>query len=135
VADQLASVPAKVVTLQSVVFENSERIKVLNLTLIRAEKAQRDGKGLALEETSDANHSSEPPKKGSRPLPPPDPKPQPLPKDRFGPPPNFSRGAYEEEEDFSNSRFHPRVRLEFPTFDGKEDPLPWLNCCETFFRG
>ena len=31
--------------------------------------------------------------------------------------------------------FHPRAKLEFPTFDGKEDPLPWLNRCETFFRG
>jgi hypothetical protein len=39
-----------------------------------------------------------------------------------------------EEDDFTNSRFHPCVRLEFPTYDGKEDPLPWLNRCETFFR-
>ena len=31
--------------------------------------------------------------------------------------------------------FHPRAKLEFPTYDGKEDPLPWLNRCETFFRG
>jgi hypothetical protein len=62
VADQLASVPAKVVTLQSAAFENSEQIRALNLALIRVEKAQRDGKGLALEETSDANHASEPPK-------------------------------------------------------------------------
>jgi hypothetical protein len=27
------------------------------------------------------------------------------------------------------------VHLEFPSFDGKEDPLLWLNRCETFFRG
>jgi hypothetical protein len=27
------------------------------------------------------------------------------------------------------------VCLEFPSFDGKEDPLPWLNRFETFFRG
>jgi hypothetical protein len=102
-ADQLASVPAKVVTLQSAAFENSEQIRALNLTLIRTEKAQRDGKGLALEETFDANHSSEPSKKGSRPPPPPDPKPQPPPRDRFRPPPDFSTGVYEEEEDFSDS--------------------------------
>ncbi|KAJ4758083.1 polyprotein [Rhynchospora pubera] len=26
-------------------------------------------------------------------------------------------------------------KLDFPTFDGKEDPLGWLNRCEQFFRG
>jgi hypothetical protein len=26
-------------------------------------------------------------------------------------------------------------RLDFPHFDGKEDPLGWLNQCEQFFRG
>ena len=29
-------------------------------------------------------------------------------------------------------RFH---KLTFPTFDGKTDPLGWLNKCEQFFRG
>jgi hypothetical protein len=30
----------------------------------------------------------------------------------------------------------PRIhKLTFPTFDSKEDPLPWLNRCEQFFRG
>lgn len=28
-------------------------------------------------------------------------------------------------------RFH---KLSFPTFDGREDPLGWLNMCEHFFR-
>jgi hypothetical protein len=28
-----------------------------------------------------------------------------------------------------------RARLKFPTFNDKEDPLPWLNHCESFFRG
>lgn len=28
-------------------------------------------------------------------------------------------------------RFH---KLSFPTFDGKDDPLAWLNRCEHFFR-
>ncbi|WVZ63767.1 LOW QUALITY PROTEIN: hypothetical protein U9M48_013374 [Paspalum notatum var. saurae] len=32
-------------------------------------------------------------------------------------------------------RFHPRAKLDFPLYDGKEDPLPWLNRCESFFRG
>lgn len=26
-------------------------------------------------------------------------------------------------------------KLMFPTFDGKEDPLGWLNKCEQFFHG
>lgn len=26
-------------------------------------------------------------------------------------------------------------RLCFPTYDGREDPLPWVNRCEQFFRG
>jgi hypothetical protein len=31
---------------------------------------------------------------------------------------------------------HPRPhKLSFPTYDGKEDPLPWINRCEQFFRG
>jgi hypothetical protein len=25
--------------------------------------------------------------------------------------------------------------LDFPKFEGKEDPLTWLNCCEQFFWG
>jgi hypothetical protein len=25
-------------------------------------------------------------------------------------------------------------KLKFPKFDGKGDPLPWLNLCEKFFR-
>jgi len=26
-------------------------------------------------------------------------------------------------------------KLVFPTYDGKEDPLGWLNKCEQFFNG
>ena len=29
-------------------------------------------------------------------------------------------------------RYH---KLDFPTYDGKEDPLGWLNRCEQFFWG
>jgi hypothetical protein len=25
-------------------------------------------------------------------------------------------------------------KLLFPTYDGREDPLPWLNRCDQFFR-
>lgn len=32
----------------------------------------------------------------------------------------------------SAPRYH---KLEFPTFDGTEDPLSWINRCEQFFRG
>jgi hypothetical protein len=28
-------------------------------------------------------------------------------------------------------RYH---KLSFPTYDGKEDPLGWLNKCKQFFR-
>ena len=38
------------------------------------------------------------------------------------------------DDEAADPRFHPCARIEFPTFDGKEDPLPWLNCCEMFFR-
>lgn len=27
------------------------------------------------------------------------------------------------------------LKLSFPIYDGKEDPLSWLNYCEQFFRG
>jgi hypothetical protein len=39
VADQLASIPAKVVSLQSTTYENSEQVRVLNLVLIRSENS------------------------------------------------------------------------------------------------
>jgi hypothetical protein len=35
--------------------------------------------------------------------------------------------------DLRNS-FH-RPKLNFPRYDGESDPLPWLNRCESFFRG
>lgn len=28
-----------------------------------------------------------------------------------------------------------RPKVNFPTFDGEVDPLPWLNKCDTYFRG
>jgi hypothetical protein len=36
-------------------------------------------------------------------------------------------------EDFRNS-FH-RPKINFPRYDGETDPLPWLNRCESYFRG
>ena len=38
----------------------------------------------------------------------------------------------ETADDLEVPRFH---KLTFPTFDGKTDPLGWLNKCEQFFRG
>jgi hypothetical protein len=52
-------------------------------------------------------------------------RPKPPPRDRWR----------MEDDDFNDSHFHPRVWLEFPTFNGKKDPLPWLIRCETFFCG
>jgi hypothetical protein len=36
-------------------------------------------------------------------------------------------------DDLRNS-FH-RPKLNFPRYDGESDPLPWLNRCESYFRG
>lgn len=59
----------------------------------------------------------------------------PTPPKRFAPPAPH-QSTYQPPslagERFSAPRFH---KLEFPKFDGKEDPLPWLNRCEQFFRG
>jgi hypothetical protein len=35
-----------------------------------------------------------------------------------------------DQADTRPPRFH---KLEFPTYDGESDPLPWLNRCEQFF--
>ena len=39
--------------------------------------------------------------------------------------------AADQDEALGIPRYH---KLSFPTFDGKEDPLGWLNRCEHFFR-
>jgi hypothetical protein len=117
VVDQLPAIPSKVLSLQASAYENREQISALNLALIRAEKSHRDGKAAATDEgdTSVGN----PPKPG-------------LPRDHTRPPPEKPRDGRGDEDAYDDSRFHSRVRLEFPTFDGKDDPLPWLNRCETF---
>jgi hypothetical protein len=38
---------------------------------------------------------------------------------------------YDGEEGVTVPRFY---KLSFPMFDGREDPLGWLNRCEHFFR-
>jgi len=38
----------------------------------------------------------------------------------------------DHNEGYGVPKFH---KLSFPLYDGKEDPLGWLNRCESFFRG
>jgi hypothetical protein len=135
VAADLAKIPSKVVTLQSSAYETAEQVQALNLVLYRVENSQREGKVVLIDDDdSTAHFPGEKPKQGVKPSQ--KQSFQPPPKDRTaGPPPHRGRGSYDEDEDAHDSRFHPRVRLEFPTFDDKEDPLTWLNRCETFFRG
>lgn len=42
-----------------------------------------------------------------------------------------SGGSDEEADALGVPRFY---KLSFPPFDGREDPLGWLNRCEHFFR-
>ena len=48
------------------------------------------------------------------------------------PPPHLYQGAQLGSSPMLTPRIH---KLSFPTYDGKEDPLPWINRCEQFFRG
>jgi hypothetical protein len=124
-ADQLAAIPAKVTSLQSSAYENAEQIRALNLAVIRAEKSLREENGAVGGDADASVHSIVKPLKHPR-----------APSDRLRQPREQFVDHQEAGGDHhDDSRFHPRVRLEFPCFDGKEDPLPWLNRCETFFRG
>ena len=109
-AKQLDGLPDKVTTLQAAAFKGSNQIAALSLAVTRLEKAHR-GEEPALEENI-ASASGPPPFRETPPL---------------------SRRDLDDDGD-DDPRFHPRARIEFPTFDGKEDPLPWLNRCKTFFR-
>ncbi|KAG8082061.1 hypothetical protein GUJ93_ZPchr0014g46798 [Zizania palustris] len=134
VADHLAKLPSKVVALQSSAFENQEQVRALNLALLRAENAQRESKAHAEDNGNTTGDGSI--NRSRQGAVPPSNNDRPPPRDRFHQlPPKHGHGQYDEEEDAPDSRFHPRVRLEFSSFDGKEDPLPWLNHCKTFFRG
>jgi len=112
VASKLADLPEKVVTLQSSAFESTEQVRALNLALIRVESAQRDGKA-HVEDDVDATLDSinGPPKQGPKPPPRPAPPfcPEPPPHDRF-----------REEDDYTDTRFHPRARLETSWVDLEE---------------
>jgi hypothetical protein len=124
-ADQLAAISAKVTSVQSSAYENAEEIRALNLAVIRAEKSLCGENGAAGGDADAFVHSIAKPLKHP------------------GAPPDRLRQPWEQFVDrqgtggdhHDDSRFHPRVRLEFPCFDGKEELLPWLNRCETFFWG
>ncbi|KAG8084736.1 hypothetical protein GUJ93_ZPchr0010g10983 [Zizania palustris] len=81
VADQLAMLPSKVVALQSSAFENQEQVRALNLALLRAENAQREGKAHA-EDNGDTTGDGSINRSRQGPVPPPE-NDRPPPTDRF----------------------------------------------------
>jgi hypothetical protein len=103
-------------------------VRTLNLIVIRAEKTLNNGKGVAAEDGDVSAHSVAP-KPG---LPPEQHRP-PSKQHRL-PPDQYRPYLHADDNNHDDNRFHPHVRLEFPTFDGKDDPLPWLKRCETFFH-
>ncbi|KAG8090854.1 hypothetical protein GUJ93_ZPchr0011g28739 [Zizania palustris] len=108
VAEQLATLPSKVVALRSSVFENQEQVRALNLVIMRAENAQREGRAHA-EDNGDTTGEGSINRARQGPVPP-------LENDRQPPRGRFrqelleqGRGHYDEEEDASDSRFHPHI--------------------------
>lgn len=80
------------------------------------------GKGASAEDVDPSIHSVGNPPKSDFPL------------ERMWPPLEKPRDFHGGEDDHDDDNcFHLCVRLEFSTFDSKEDPVPWLNCCKTFF--
>ena len=98
-------------TLQAAVFEGSNQIATLNLAMSRLEKAQRGDKDPSMDDVAGAAASApgQLPFRETPPLP--------------------CRDS--NDDDTADPHFHPRAASNFRHF--KEDPLPWLNRCETFF--
>jgi hypothetical protein len=48
-------------------------------------------------------------------------------------PRNHQPSPRDHHDDLRNSFYRPK--LNFPRYDGESDPLPWLNRCESYFRG
>jgi hypothetical protein len=49
---------------------------------------------------------------------------------------NISQPSHHHQEDYGEGQGVPKFhKLSFPLYDGKEDPLGWLNRCESVFRG
>lgn len=104
-AKKLDDIHEKVTALQASAFENSEQVRALNLTVACLEQGHRDGKQ------------------------PSDPDPDGRIRTRR------EHTDHHEPDDTRDARPFSCAKLEFLLFDGRDDPLPWLNCCETFFRG
>lgn len=102
-----------------------DQVRAPNLALISVELEQRDGKE-AVAEDGDV-HSSNALKDKLKP-----PPTEPPLRKEWPPPCDYYR---EEDDDYTDTWFHPRPHLESPIYDGEEDPLPWLHHCETFFHG
>jgi hypothetical protein len=47
---------------------------------------------------------------------------------------SYQRHNDSDLQDELRNSFH-RPKINFPRYDGKIDPLPWLNRCESYFRG
>jgi hypothetical protein len=113
-AKQLDGLLDKVTKLQAAAFEGFNQIAALDIVVSRLERAQLGDKEAALELTRMVMHrrraAAVPQNTSTMPL------------------------GTQRRQRRTDPRFHPRARNEFPTFDGKEDPLPWLNHCETSFR-
>lgn len=86
--------PEKVLSLQATTFESMEQVHALNLAFIRSESKPRDGKAPAHEDGGDGSVSGNGPLTRGFTPPPPPPPPEP---------------HLEDEDDYADPRFHPRV--------------------------
>ncbi|EEE55062.1 hypothetical protein OsJ_02776 [Oryza sativa Japonica Group] len=110
-AAKLDKLPDRVTQVQASAFEYSEQVRALNLAVERVEASQRaattNPSGLVSRQPRDNTPPQDDADARSR------------------------RDQHGDDTAIDNS-FLPRAKLEFPTYDGKGDPLPWLNRCETF---
>jgi hypothetical protein len=110
-AAKLDKLSDRVTQVQASAFEYSEQVRALNLAVERVEASQRAAT------TNPSGSVSRQPRDNTPPQDDADARSR---RDRHG-----------DDTAIDNS-FLPRAKLEFPTYDGKGDPLPWLNRCETF---
>ncbi|KAG8074218.1 hypothetical protein GUJ93_ZPchr0006g42517 [Zizania palustris] len=121
VADQLATLPSKVVALQSSAFENQEQVRALNLALLCAENVQREGKAHA-EDNGDTTGDDSINRSRQGLVPPPE-NDRPPPRDRFRQlSPEHGRGQYDEEEDFPTADSTLAFAWSFRPSTGRRTP-------------
>ncbi|WVZ54035.1 hypothetical protein U9M48_004903 [Paspalum notatum var. saurae] len=133
-ANRLRDLPEKVMKLEAAAFKYAQDIRALEAAVSRLERDQRGDKR-PVDPGADggkpeASASINPRHLGYHAHPTYDIDPRLAPLRR---PPIYQMEL--DQDAAVDPRFHPRAKLEFPTYDGKDDPLPWLNCCESFFRG